>query len=191
MESALHYFNIYVFAGQGTIAVNNPETRQQALRDAELPPCDVLLTACYDAFLSELASLPPHDFDDLELKLADFPTKRSLLALKTAIGTPTNPVVTGPTLFLVQTLRYLAFMEGWQQQQHIDKRTYLICGRSRLQQCNFGLLLGNSARLCCGLFNRLIRFHLTRDWGLQIGPWIGVRHLNSIEKGHSTPSALK
>ncbi|KIL57002.1 hypothetical protein M378DRAFT_133566 [Amanita muscaria Koide BX008] len=103
--------NVLVFAGQGTTAINSPDTRQQALRDAEHPLCAVLLSSCYKAFISELSSLPPTDYDDIDLKLADFPSLYSLLEL-TGDKYLYNPIITGPTLFLVQALRYLAHIEG-------------------------------------------------------------------------------
>ncbi|KAF8626009.1 hypothetical protein AX17_006732 [Amanita inopinata Kibby_2008] len=102
--------NVPLFAGQGTAAINSPETRQQALYDAEVPSCSVLLSACYQTFLAELATLPPSEFDDLDVNLTDFVTAQALLVLQDR-RYYFNPVITGPTLFLVQVLRYLAFME--------------------------------------------------------------------------------
>jgi hypothetical protein len=111
MAYAPEILYIPVFAGQGTIAFNSPGTRQQALRDAELPSCSVLLAACFQAFASELSALAPLELGDTEVNISDFATKESLLGLQDERYSY-NPVITGPTLFLLQVLRYLAFIEG-------------------------------------------------------------------------------
>lgn len=110
MASPLEFLCIPVFAGQGTNAASSVATRQQALSDAKLPCCSVLLAACFQAFVSELLTLSSSDLDDIQVSLSEFTTKESLLVQDERYLH--NPVITGPTLFLVQVLRYLAFTEG-------------------------------------------------------------------------------
>ncbi len=110
MASSSELLCIPVFAGQGTNAASSPATRQQALSDAKLPCCSVLLVACFQAFVSELLTLSSSALDEIQVSLSEFTTKESLLAQDERYLY--NPVITGPTLFLVQVLRYLAFTEG-------------------------------------------------------------------------------
>ncbi|KAF7320598.1 hypothetical protein HMN09_00144300 [Mycena chlorophos] len=110
--------DIPLFAGQGTSAASQTTARQQALRDASAASGagSALLAACHEAFHAELASLPAHERG---VDLADFPTPSTLLqspALDTGKYAG-NPILSGTTLFLVQTLRYLRLVEQEQQQQ--------------------------------------------------------------------------
>ncbi|KAF8330663.1 putative polyketide synthase [Amanita rubescens] len=110
MASSSELLFIPVFAGQGTNAASSAATRQQALSDAKLPCCSVLLVACFQAFVSELLTLSSSALDDIQVSLSEFTTKESLLVQDERYLY--NPVITGSTLFLVQVLRYLAFTEG-------------------------------------------------------------------------------
>ncbi|RDB14789.1 Non-reducing polyketide synthase terA [Hypsizygus marmoreus] len=100
-----------VFAGQGTSAVNNIQTRRQGLIDASSPSGSILLSACYEAFHTELSSLLAPDFLCLDVELADFKNREALLSLP-AERYMHNAVISGPTLLLIQALRYLAFVEA-------------------------------------------------------------------------------
>ncbi|KAG6896291.1 Type I Iterative PKS [Termitomyces sp. T32_za158] len=106
-------FSLYlpIFTGQGTSAANSPKTRQTAISDASSSSGSLLLSECYKAFHHELSSLPASDFSALEIDRADFSLPNDL------ISTPKqcyqqNAVVSGSALFLIQTLRYLAFVEA-------------------------------------------------------------------------------
>ncbi|KAG6872570.1 hypothetical protein C0995_008721 [Termitomyces sp. Mi166 len=100
-----------IFAGQGTSAATSSQTCQTALSDSSSPSGTLLLSACYEAFHRELSCLPDGDFSALEIDRADFSLPQDL------ISSPKhryqhNAVVSGSTLFLVQALRYLAFVEA-------------------------------------------------------------------------------
>jgi len=109
--ASLTTLNIPVFAGQGTQAAKAATTRQQALNDASNPMGSLLLKSCYEAFLREITSLTPTELTEIKLDPADFPNPESLLNL-VAERYDDNPVISGTTLFLIQSLRYLAYVES-------------------------------------------------------------------------------
>ncbi|KZT25437.1 polyketide synthase [Neolentinus lepideus HHB14362 ss-1] len=112
------FADVPVFAGQGTAAASSPQTREQALRDAESASGTLLLTSCYQAFLTELATLSPTELEQVDVDPADFETAQSLLAASPD-RYQRNPVISSTTLFLIQSLRYLAHVES----QSSDKKT--------------------------------------------------------------------
>ncbi|TFK62374.1 polyketide synthase [Pluteus cervinus] len=107
--------NIPVFAGHGTSATQSADTFQQALQDASTTSGSMLLSACLEAFHKELQSLSPSEITHLNIDLSHFRERDSLLRVPTS---PTlsstylhNPIISASSLFLIQTLRYLAFVE--------------------------------------------------------------------------------
>lgn len=104
--------NVVLFGGQGTLAANLPEIRQRAVDDATTSSGSTLLSACHKAFHSELSSLNPATATSIDLDALDFPTPQSLITLPTHHRYLSNPVVSGTTLLLLHTLRYLAFVEA-------------------------------------------------------------------------------
>ncbi|TFK52663.1 polyketide synthase [Heliocybe sulcata] len=105
------FADVPVFAGQGTAAASSLQTREQALRDAESASGTLLLTSCYQAFLTELATLSPEELELVDVDPADFETAQSLLAASPE-RYQRNPVISSTTLFLIQSLRYLAHVES-------------------------------------------------------------------------------
>ncbi|KAF8797479.1 putative polyketide synthase [Phlegmacium glaucopus] len=103
--------NIPVFAGQGTQAAKSLASRQQARNDASGVLGSLLLKTCYEAFQQELSSLQPTELAGINLDPADFPDPESLLSLPTN-RYDNNSVISGTTLFLIQSLRYLAYVES-------------------------------------------------------------------------------
>lgn len=103
--------NVPVFAGQGTQAAKSVATRQQAHNDASTVLGSLLLKACYEAFTKEVSSLTPEELIGIRLYPADFPTPESLIDLP-AERYDGNAVISGTTLFLIQSLRYLAYVES-------------------------------------------------------------------------------
>lgn len=101
--------NVPVFAGQGTQAAKSPATRQQAQNDASSVLGSLLLKSCYEAFTKEISSLSSTELTQIKLDLADFPNPDSLLI---ADHYDDNSVISGTTLFLIQSLRYLAYVES-------------------------------------------------------------------------------
>jgi len=107
-SSPLH---LPVFPGQGSVAISAPQTREQAIKDASSPSGSTLLSAYHATFHAELSALPPSVLPSVDLDATDFMDKESLLALPKGRYV-NNPLVSGPTLFIIQTLRYLAFVEA-------------------------------------------------------------------------------
>lgn len=110
-SSSTAALNIPIFAGQGTAAANTTATRKQALKDASSSAGSLLLAACFEAFHSELSSLSQQEILKSGIDIADFKNKNTLLELP-AERYINNPIVSGTTLFLLQSLRYLAYVES-------------------------------------------------------------------------------
>lgn len=101
--------SIVVFAGQGTPSLNSVHTQTLALHDASSPSGSMLMSECHRALLSELGALSPAQLDGLDITCSDFPTPESLLW---NLSPPKHrTIMSGIRIFLVQSLRYLAFME--------------------------------------------------------------------------------
>ncbi|KAF7337824.1 Non-reducing polyketide synthase terA [Mycena venus] len=100
--------DIPIFAGQGTAT---SASRAQALQDARSSSGETLLSACLETFHAELSSLPPHELSQTGIDLqADFKSRDSLL--EPPVEYLHNPIMSGTTLFLFQSLRYLSFVES-------------------------------------------------------------------------------
>ncbi|EGN93845.1 hypothetical protein SERLA73DRAFT_163261 [Serpula lacrymans var. lacrymans S7.3] len=99
-----------VFAGQGTDSINSLQTRQRALCDAASPSGSLLLASCFEAFHVELLTLSCEDLMEIGVSPHDFKDPRSLLPVPSQQYTH-NPIISGISLFLVQSLRYLSFLQ--------------------------------------------------------------------------------
>ncbi|KAG7451653.1 ketoacyl-synt-domain-containing protein, partial [Guyanagaster necrorhizus] len=97
-----------VFAGHGTTAINSTSLRERAAADALSPSGALLLDACHYAFNVELSTLSPSEASAVGINPEHFTDPKSLMLLPRHEHYLTNSVVTAATLFLVQTLRYLA-----------------------------------------------------------------------------------
>ncbi|PBK78491.1 polyketide beta-ketoacyl-synthase [Armillaria solidipes] len=111
MASTTFCIDVPVFGGQGTASANSPQARQQALLDASSPSGSVLLAACHAILHAELEMLSSTELSQVNIDLSDFQTKESILALPTERYLH-NAVISGTTLFLLQTLRYLAYIDA-------------------------------------------------------------------------------
>lgn len=103
--------NIPVFAGQGTVAANNPLIREQALGDANTSYGSLLLSACHEAFHKEIKALTSTELQGVDIDASDFSNPGDLLVLSNRKYLH-NPVITGTSLFLFQALRYLTSLPG-------------------------------------------------------------------------------
>ncbi|KAF4596739.1 Type I Iterative Polyketide synthase (PKS) [Pleurotus pulmonarius] len=111
MSPAVTILDVPVFAGQGTTAANSPQTRQQALKDAASPAGSLLLSSCFETFHNELSTLTTEELASVDITLSEFANKNALLEVPSDKYS-NNSLITGPTLFLIQSLRYLAFVEA-------------------------------------------------------------------------------
>ncbi len=102
------YINIPIFNGQGSPAFKLTPMRELAFRDATRPAGSLLLAACHAAFHTELSTL---SISERDVDLSDFPTKESLLAVPKERYAH-NAIISGSSLFIIQTLRYLAFIDA-------------------------------------------------------------------------------
>lgn len=108
--SAATFLNIPVFAGQGAAAADYPAFRKQAQRDATSSAGSLLLTACFEAFHAELSCLAQDEILRTGIDLSDFKHRNAILDIPPDCYL-SNPILTGTTLFLFQSLRYLAYIE--------------------------------------------------------------------------------
>ena len=104
--------NVVLFGGQGTSSANSTDIRERGLDDACTPAGSILLSACYHVFHEELSSLPLTISAKAGLDGLDFPTAHSLLRLPLDSRYLSNSILSGTTLFLLQALRYLAFIDS-------------------------------------------------------------------------------
>ena len=100
--------DIPVFAGQGSTSSIFTQRRE---RNANSASGDVFLSACHMAFYAELVSLSASDFKLTGINMSDFASKDSLLTTPEQLQYLHNPVISGSTIFLIQSLRYLAYMD--------------------------------------------------------------------------------
>ncbi|KAG6810939.1 Type I Iterative PKS [Tricholoma furcatifolium] len=82
-----------------------------AISDASSSSGSILLSACHLAFHQELSSLSTDDLTALDIDVMDFPLPKDLL-VSPMVNYERNIVISGSTIFLLQTLRYLAFVEA-------------------------------------------------------------------------------
>lgn len=108
-DNTQYHPSIVVFAGQGTSSVDSTHTHALALEDSSTPSGALLLSECHRALLSDLSSLPAAHWDELGLAHADFPTPKSLLFKSPR--SKCKDIASGIHLVLVQSLRYLTFVE--------------------------------------------------------------------------------
>ncbi|KXN83388.1 Conidial yellow pigment biosynthesis polyketide synthase [Leucoagaricus sp. SymC.cos] len=167
--------HIPVFAGQGTSAFNTSLTREQALSDASTPSGSTFLAACHESFIMELSTLSLNDLEEADIDLADFSKPLTLLTLPSARYRH-NPVISGPTLFLLQILRYLAFID------HIIESTGSFTPFSDVLQRNaehgtgiLGLSSGILAAVVVGTSLNASTFISRAVEVFRLAIWIGIR----------------
>lgn len=167
--------HIPVFAGQGTSASNTHQAREQALCDASSPSGSAFLSACHESFITELSTLNSNDLEEADIDLADFSNPSALLTLPSTRYRH-NPVISGPTLFLLQILRYLAFID------HVTETTGSFTPFSDVLQCNaangtgiLGLSSGILPAVVVGTSLNLSTFLSRAVEAYRLAIWIGVR----------------
>ena len=103
--------NVPMFPIQWTAAANSPKAIQQALRDSS-SSSSLLLSACHEAFLKELDSLSSDELRQTNLSAADFKNLDALFTISPECR-PLNLITSWTRLFLIQSFRYLAFIESF------------------------------------------------------------------------------
>ncbi|KAH7919227.1 putative polyketide synthase [Leucogyrophana mollusca] len=102
------HVHVPVFAGQGVAASGLVQARQQAALDAKSPLGTMLLTSCFEAFGTELSALSSAELQESDISSLDFTEPGSLLSPSPRYAQ--NPIISGTSLLLVQSLRYLSFV---------------------------------------------------------------------------------
>ncbi|KAJ6485560.1 putative polyketide synthase [Mycena sanguinolenta] len=160
--------DILIFAGQGT---TTSAARTQALHDALSPSGATLLCACHQTFHSELASLPPSQLSIAGIDFEDFKSKDSLL---NAPGSRYhhNPIISGTTLFLFQSLRYLSFVEASAVTENSLAPFSDVLGRSH---CVLGFSSGILPACVVSSSSDLVSYISYAVQAYRIALWIGIR----------------
>lgn len=104
--------NIPLFTGQGSAPPKFAAACAIALEDATRPDGSAFLAACHDAFHAELKTL---SLGAVSINLHDFETKDKLIVPGDRYSF--NAVISGSSLFIIQVLRYMAFVDS------LDSRT--------------------------------------------------------------------
>ncbi|KAG7098798.1 Type I Iterative PKS [Marasmius oreades] len=107
MTPSSQIISVPVFAGHGTNAIASRALRDQAVHDASNPAAAFLLSACYDAFQQESASLPSEVLD-----IPSFTSPQDFLNSIVCDPPVNNALLSSLSLFLVQVLRYYAHVEA-------------------------------------------------------------------------------
>lgn len=164
-----------VFAGQGTTAANSPQTRRQALLDASSSSGSILLSECHAAFHAELSSLSRDDLRNVQVDAADFSTREALLSIPKERYLH-NPTISGPTLFLIQSLRYLAFVEATGSSTKSSTPFFDVLKRN--SEYNLGVVGFSSGILpACvtGTSFTVLTYISTALQAYRLALWIGIR----------------
>ena len=110
VETTTSLLLLPVFAGQCSLHFQAAQTDKHSFRLAESPSGRILLAACHSALHSELNLLSNDELEELDLCPSDFLDKQTLIVPLDARYV-INPAICGPTLLLIQILRYLIFID--------------------------------------------------------------------------------
>ncbi|KAL0573556.1 hypothetical protein V5O48_008404 [Marasmius crinis-equi] len=160
-----------VFAGQGTAASTSSQTLSQAILDSQFSLGSALLNACHEAFHTEL-SVSSYDLTEIGFPLDQFTTPSDLLSYSLLKPHLDNPIVANSTLFLVQTLRFLAHVES-KFSENTSFRDVLnyIEGTTSILGFSSGILPACSVATCTeihGFVSHAANFY-------RLALWIGIR----------------
>jgi hypothetical protein len=165
--------NIPVFSGQGSTSVNSRRVLDQALISSSSPAGAVLLSSCFEAFHSELSSLPDMELEMTSVSLIDFNQPLALL-----IAPPKkyfrNSVVSGLRLILLQALIYLEWATrtiGSAQ----DMFATLLEQNRRHSTGIVGFSSGIISACVVGTSATLLDFLSNAVSAFRVALWIGVR----------------
>nr|APH07629.1 PKS1 [Agaricomycetes sp.] len=118
---------ILVFAGQGTTSSGFLRALEQARHDSSESTGSLLLSACHEAFLTDIASLHT-SIDGLGIDTSDFREPSSLLS-SLPDKYPNNAIISGINLFLAQTLRVLSHFAQIPTSLHLqDSPSHTLIG---------------------------------------------------------------
>ena len=110
VETTTSLLLLPIFAGQGSLHFQAAQTDKHSLRLAEFLSGRILLAACHSALHSELNLLSNDELQELDLCPSDSLDKQTLIVPLNARYI-INPPICGPTLLLIQILRYLIFID--------------------------------------------------------------------------------
>ncbi|KAI0051416.1 polyketide synthase [Auriscalpium vulgare] len=170
----MSFIDIPVFAGQGTQAVNAPQTRERAMRHASSPAGSLLLSTCFEAFHCELSSLSSSDATATGVEAADFDSPQSLLTVPQE-RYHFNPVISGTSLFLIQALGYLDLVES---RSNTSSKSSFLSSLEKNRALGFGVLGFSSGILpACvvGTSASKLQYLVNAVSAFKVAFWIGVR----------------
>nr|ALQ32935.1 putative polyketide synthase [Fusarium sacchari] len=98
---------LVLFGGQGSQSIFLPNAANTAEKDAQSSSAgSIILSKCHAAFLEEISSLEPGAKESLGIDVHSFTSPRHLL--RPSEQYHTHPALQATTIYLCQTLRYLA-----------------------------------------------------------------------------------
>ncbi|OJA19511.1 hypothetical protein AZE42_03211 [Rhizopogon vesiculosus] len=171
------------FSGQGSPATALALTRQQALRDIRSPHGNFLLASCHEAFHAEVSKLSEHELTESCISLIDFQEASSLLSFSSFYEH--NPTISGISLFLVQALRYLAYLSTTEANSLSSAETL------RNANHHFGVIGFSSGIITAcvvGASGSVLTFISNAVEAFRLAFWIGMRSMQ--ERTEELRSAL-
>jgi hypothetical protein len=164
---------IPVFSGQGSASVDSRRVQDQALIGSSSPAGALLLSSCFDAFHSDLSSLPDTELEMTGVSLADFDRPSTLLDVPPKKYVR-NPVLSGTRLLLVQALIYLEWAtrtEGGAP----DAFSTLLERNRRLRVGVVGFSSGIISASVVGTSATMLDYLSNAASAFRVALWIGVR----------------
>jgi len=172
-----------LFSGQGSTATALALTRQQALRDIRSPHGHLLLTSCHEAFYAEVSKLSEHELSESCISLIDFQEASSLLSFSSFYEH--NPIISGISLFLVQALRYLAYLSTTEAS---DLSSAEILRNANHHFGVIGFSSGTITACVVGASGSVLTFISNAVEAFRLAFWIGMRSMQ--ERTQELRSAL-
>ncbi|CAK5263658.1 unnamed protein product, partial [Mycena citricolor] len=173
--------SILLFAGQGTSGLSALKCQAQVV--SETPLGATLLLACYEAFHRELASLTSQELRLTGLSREDFDGCNTVLC--PAQKYLWNPILSGTTLLLAQSLQYLSYIK----QLHPKHPEKLFTDALDRTQVVLGFSSGLLAACVAATSNDIATYILHTIQAYQVAFWVGVHAQSYRVKVLSSVSA--
>lgn len=174
MDAATAAVKIPIFAGIGTSVANSPEYRTTAISDASSPLGSLLLSSCYHAFTTELASLTAVEQALVDIDISIFSSQLSLMSLPDSFCSQ-NPVISNSFLFLAQSLRYLVYAESLSSQKEAVPFCELLQRNAELGVGILGFSLGILPACAVASSKNLLEYINRAVEMYKVTLWIGIR----------------
>lgn len=164
---------IPIFSGQGSTSVDSRRVQDQAFISSSSPAGTILLSSCFQAFHSDLASLSDTELEMTGVSLTDFDQPSTLLVVPPKKYFR-NAVVSGTRLLLIQALVYLE----WATRTTGDAPDALTILLERNRGYHVGIVGFSSGIISAcivGTSSTLLDYLSNSVSAFRVALWIGVR----------------